>query len=166
MRSTGTKKPAMPRVCARKSNIRLRNVIETCCCFIQVLEGKEQEGRAPGELCWTTIPVGDVERAARFYSEVFDWKFERWGPTTTFTTPSLAGKHSGHLEESKERLTFPLPWVNVSDIGAALKKIKSAGGEIVEKESNIDPEGKVGLQAVFKDTEGNLLKLYRHSEKK
>jgi len=128
-------------------------------------DGHAEPRNAPGELCWTTIPVGDVERAARFYSEVFDWKFERWGPTTTFTTPSLAGKHSGHLGV-KERLTFPLPWVNVSDIGAALKKIKSAGGEIVEKESNIDPEGKVGLQAVFKDSEGNLLKLYRHSEKK
>jgi len=108
------------------------------------------------------IHADDVDRARRFYTEVFGWRFEAWGPpnfygvqTGTADDPGIEGA----LHERQEPLdgrgvrAFECT-VSVDDLGAARAAVVKAGGTV--RTQDIDIPG-VGTLFQFLDTEGNVL---------
>ena len=116
------------------------------------------------------IPAKDVKRALAFYSKAFGWNlsqfpgFEYWSVVTTDSDqngmPRSPGSINGGMGKKGEMAPKAVTvTINVSDIDAALKKVKSLGGGPVGKKM---PVGDMGWSAYFEDTEGNLIGLWQN----
>ncbi len=99
------------------------------------------------------FPATEIPATKRFYSDVFGWKFEDYGPDyTSFFDGRLAGGFD------KER--GPAPGVLVvlyaSDLQATEAKVKAAGGKIVKPTFSFPG----GRRFHFTDPNGNELAVW------
>jgi predicted enzyme related to lactoylglutathione lyase len=115
------------------------------------------------------IPARDLERAARFYREVFGWTVEPlpWEGHPYYKVRGSAvaeegGKEGidGGLTTAGQGLEHPLLMIHLSGIRLddCLRKIEEAGGTIALPAT---PVGGLGSWARFRDPEGNLLGLWQ-----
>lgn len=111
---------------------------------------------------WFEIPVSDMDRAARFYSALFDCHLHRMDfgefqmaifPHGVVGAALCAGPwyHPG--------TSGPVVYLNANpDLQATLDKVEAAGGSVVMPKKQISPEH--GHMALFIDSEGNRLALH------
>jgi hypothetical protein len=110
------------------------------------------------------IPADDVGRAKKFYQSLLGWKIE---PATSFFDKTqqrqniITGKpEKGTMNRGglyKRHMPGPIMnFVIVEDLGAVLASVERLGGTIVMPKN---PIKSVGLVAVIRDTEGNILGL-------
>jgi predicted enzyme related to lactoylglutathione lyase len=115
------------------------------------------------------IPVGDMVRARKFYTEIFGWEITETGmendyslattvETDDVSMPKEPGAINGalYLRESDDEC--PAIVINVSSIYEYLQRVEGAGGRVVTKKS---PVGHFGLYAEITDPEGNLVGLFQ-----
>jgi len=124
--------------------------------------GTEATAASTGNgICHIDIPVDDLTRASKFYTDVFGWKCTPTHMENYVLFASNDSKFSvgGGLtkREHGEKLTSQVLYLHVCDIDAHLEKIKAAGGHTVKPKFELP---NVGFFATFKDTEDNLLSLY------
>ncbi len=106
------------------------------------------------------IPARSREESARFYNDLFGWKFEHMsGPTpyTLFETGNIGGGYpelDGKMFEAGDVLIY----VESEDIEADLQKAQSLGATVVTTRTEIPGFGHF---AVFKDPSGNRLALWK-----
>ena len=114
------------------------------------------------------IPVDEIERAKKFYSDVFQWQVNS-APgmayhmvTTTPVGPDYRPKEAGGINggilQREATIRSPVLVVNVQDIKSAVARIRAAGGKIVRDPM---PVGDMGIAAYFQDPEGNLLGIWQ-----
>lgn len=115
------------------------------------------------------IHAGDVDRACAFYSNVFGWSFEPWGPPDFFLISTGPKEHPGirgALEKRQEPLTgtgmrgFECT-IGVADVDAIQTAVEANGGTIVMPPVTIPT---VGRMIKFHDTEGNLVCAMRYDQ--
>ena len=114
------------------------------------------------------IPVDDLERAQKFYKNVFGWKMESLPgieyimigttPVDEKGMPKEIGAINGGMIKRQRPVTSPLITIGVEDIDYAMKNVKKMGGEIVRGKMQV---GEFGYAAYFKDTEGNIIGLWQ-----
>jgi predicted enzyme related to lactoylglutathione lyase len=77
------------------------------------------------------FPASDLPATKKFYSDVFGWKFEDYGPEyTSFQDGRLAG---GFWTESQPQSgAGPLVVLYSTDLADTLAKVEQAGGKIVK----------------------------------
>lgn len=124
-------------------------------------------------ISWFDIPAEDLDRAAEFYSTVFDVEFREAGDTDEpyLMFPVEDGEVGGGLFEAGE-MTFDGgdavafepgetgPTVYLTVAGAmddALDRVRDAGGTVLVDTEGI--EGESMVYAVVRDTEGNRIGL-------
>jgi predicted enzyme related to lactoylglutathione lyase len=115
----------------------------------------------PNNIAHFDIAADDVERARRFYEQVFGWRFEAWGPpdfylihTGTDADPGIHGSLSKRQEPSPGRARVGYECtVSVDDLAAIKAAIIANGGRIVFDEYEIVG---VGRMIRFADSEGNI----------
>jgi predicted enzyme related to lactoylglutathione lyase len=114
------------------------------------------------------IPADDQARARDFYGAAFDWRLDvlpELQYTNVLTTPvdeqtqqpREPGAINGGMFERTGDLAHPIITVDVDDIDAALERISSLGGSVVQSKTAIPGMGYFGY---FRDTEGNVLGLW------
>jgi predicted enzyme related to lactoylglutathione lyase len=101
------------------------------------------------------IGAQDRAKAARFYSQLFDWKIEEHGDSHRITT---GGKLPGSIVNADEG--FASFFVQVDDIEASLKRVEELGGEVVAPPSQ---KGN-GRYAVFSDPDGTWIGLFERTK--
>jgi predicted enzyme related to lactoylglutathione lyase len=97
------------------------------------------------------------DRAAKFYSDVFGWKFQKWdGPqdywlvTTGTETPGIDGGMARRPEgDDHGHIVTTIDVANVDD---AMERVTEAGGTVTSEKMTIPG---VGWLAYFQDPEGN-----------
>jgi predicted enzyme related to lactoylglutathione lyase len=108
------------------------------------------------------INADDVPRARQFYTTVFGWEFEPWGPPGFYliaTGHEKAGGHSGGLQERRElvrgqkMIGFECT-IGVENIDETIRAIEAQGGRLAAPKFHIPT---VGTVAYFTDTEGNVV---------
>src|SRR3984893_14009447 len=100
------------------------------------------------------FPALDTGKIKAFYSQVFGWKFEDYGPNyTSFQDGRLAG---GFTKVASAGKGGPLVVIYATDLASAEAKIKAAGGAIV-KEAFSFPGGR---RFHFSDPSGNVLAVW------
>jgi uncharacterized protein len=125
------------------------------------------------------LPAKDMDRVRKFYESAFGWQTTQLGAEmgnfvlayTTETdenrTPKKNGAiNGGFYEKTKPDQQTKLT-IMVDDIREAIKKIKEAGGKVidgVQKPGEPDEVPGVGLFATFTDTEGNVVSIYEDYE--
>lgn len=115
---------------------------------------------------WFEIPVIDIERAAKFYSTVFDVNIQiqdfngvkmGWFPPGD-DKPGASGALIQFKDYRPSRTDGALLYFNSETITKELKLIQDNGGEVLQEKTEISAE--IGHMAVFIDTEGNRVALY------
>jgi uncharacterized protein len=113
------------------------------------------------------IHADDVDRARRFYSAVFGWRFQSWGPPGFFQVFTGTDEHpgiEGALHGRHETLTgtgmrgFECT-VSVDDLPAIEQAVLSNGGTVVQSGFHIVS---VGTLLTFLDTEGNTVNAMKY----
>jgi predicted enzyme related to lactoylglutathione lyase len=118
-------------------------------------------------LCWTDIPVNDLDRAIRFYSEVLGQKVDKQeapGFGAYGLLPHAENQVSGCLAQSpdnKPSQSGPLIYLAVNGrLDAAVTAVEKQGGKVLQGKHPIGP---YGYRAIIADSEGNRIAL--HSQK-
>ena len=114
------------------------------------------------------IPSSDPGKAKKFYESAFGWTVnqvpgaEYWMAYTTETnmetqTPTGMGINGGIVPRKDASAEYPVMYVNVPDIDAALKAVEAAGGKMLEPKTAM---GEWGHYAMISDPDGNTIGLY------
>jgi predicted enzyme related to lactoylglutathione lyase len=115
------------------------------------------------------IPAHDLERAARFYREVFGWTVDplSWGGQPYYRVrgsalPQEGGREGieGGLTAAGQGVDQPLLMIHLSGITLddCLRKVEAAGGRVEMPPTAV---AAMGFWARFRDSEGNLLGLWQ-----
>ena len=117
-----------------------------------------------GRVVHFEIHCGDLDRAERFYRDVFGWAVQRWeGAPVDYrlvtTGPDDQPGVNGALVERRgdatgEAVIAFVNTVQVDDLADVERRVAKAGGTQVMPRDTIPGVGGV---AYFKDTEGNIL---------
>ena len=109
------------------------------------------------------IHADNVERAVKFYQDLFAWEFTNWGGPMAYWLiktgeDGAPGINGGLLARKYPRdglgLNSYVCTVDVPDLDACLAKALASGGELALAKM---PVPNVGWLAYIKDTEGNVL---------
>ncbi len=112
------------------------------------------------------IPAKKMERAKKFYEEVFGWKMTEFQPSYLMATtvksdpegkPTEAGGINGALTKYDTHNPNTVITIEVDNIDEHIKKIEAAGGAVVMPKDKI--EG-MGYWARVIDSEENVIGLF------
>lgn len=123
-------------------------------------------------IVWADIPVTDLDRAAKFYSQVLGMPVNRMPGVDGVAIPGSPPAEGQPAPENMEMtVAFDLyvggkpsvdgPTVYLSaqgDIAGMLQRVRDAGGEVLQEPQDMGPM--IGTLAFFKDTEGNRIGLH------
>ncbi len=119
-------------------------------------------------LNWFEIAVSDINRAKKFYEEVFGIKMEvqeMMGMQMAFFPADMETKVGGALVQSnmhKPSVEGAVIYLNANpDLSVALGNVEKAGGKVAMPKMHINDE--TGYMGFFIDSEGN--KVGVHSNK-
>ena len=113
---------------------------------------------------WFDLPVGDLQRASKFYGAVLGIKVSQEDAGGfKFAVLEHTGGNGGCLVPGKASADGILVYMNVDGrIQDAVKQAAKHGGRIVEKVKSIGPHG---FRAVIVDSEGNRVALHSNTDK-
>ncbi|MEO6330742.1 MAG: VOC family protein [Ginsengibacter sp.] len=118
-------------------------------------------------LNWFEVPAIDIDRASKFYAEIFAAEMspmqEMMGmKMVSFPADMGNGKASGAIVQSqmhKPSTEGCVIYLNANpEIQTVIDKIEKAGGKVAMPKTQITPE--IGYMAFFIDTEGNKMGLH------
>ena len=112
------------------------------------------------------IPADDVERARKFYSDVFGWKISKWeglrSSSEYWLIDSSSGKEKASISGGIIKRQAPnhpfMNYVGVDSIDAYLEKVRKAGGKVALPKQVVPG---VGAFAAFMDSENNVIGLHQ-----
>ncbi|MFF9059933.1 VOC family protein [Streptomyces sp. NPDC101213] len=113
---------------------------------------------AEGVPCWVDAQLPDVDAGRRFYGELFGWAFEEaygssvWARLDGEPVAALAHKTDGRMP-TVWTVSFATP-----DAEATVRRIRTAGGQVVTAPAPVDGAGVAALAA---DPEGAVFGLWQ-----
>jgi len=113
---------------------------------------------AHGDITHIDIPVGDLDRAKAFYSELFGWSIQ--APPGFEDYPMWRAPNQisgGGLAPRSADFTQPRSYVEVDSIDDTLAKVTANGGTVVMEKT---PISETSWWAAFADPDGNHVGLY------
>ena len=116
------------------------------------------------------VSADDLERAEKFYSGVFGWKFAKWGGGDDSTEPYrliTTGEDSepginGGMFLRRGPMTGHVNTVDVPSVDEYTERITASGGTVVMPKMTIPG---VGYLVYCQDTEGSLFGIMERDEK-
>lgn len=122
------------------------------------------------KVSWFEMPADDIDRASGFYNKVFGWRTPPMGSEGVYALTTAAdddgnpmeagGINGGIHRRAGDADAGPVVNISVDDIDATLEQVVAAGGRVIQPRSTVE----FGLTtALFADTEGNVLGIYRFS---
>jgi predicted enzyme related to lactoylglutathione lyase len=112
-----------------------------------------------GEIVHYEIAANDVDRAVAFWGGLFGWQFgESVMPGMDYRMTQVSEGSGAAIYQADDVDPHPKVYHDVSDIDAALAKVRELGGEAEEK----SPVPGHGWFAACKDTEGNAFSLWQN----
>lgn len=117
-------------------------------------------------LNWFEIATNDLDRAQKFYEDVFGIKMDSMDMPNlqmrTFPGNGMNGKVGGALVKSgmhKPSKEGALIYLNANpDLAEPLSRVQQAGGKVLLPKTHISAD--IGYMAFFEDTEGNAVAMH------
>lgn len=117
------------------------------------------------------IQAENIERAMKFYTDVFGWEFPKWMDEPLYMGVMTAPKDSkepginggllirkGSAPANGQPVNAFICTVQVENIDETIKKIEAAGGTLALPKYAIM---NMAWQAYYKDTEGNIFGIHQ-----
>jgi uncharacterized protein len=111
-----------------------------------------------GKICYVEIPATNVQESAEFYERAFGWQIRQRGDGSIAfddTVNQVGG--AWVLERPPASEPGLMLYIMVASAAAAVDRVISAGGEIVQP---ADPDARE-VVATFRDPAGNVLGIYQ-----
>ncbi|PTY04840.1 VOC family protein [Opitutaceae bacterium EW11] len=115
-------------------------------------------------LCWSDIPVRDIDRAVSFYSAVLGAPTQKMtleGGIVFGLLPGSDTGASGCLVVGPDYVPShqgPLVYLSVEGrLDAAVECVRKSGGKVLEEKHQIGPHG---FRVIVEDSEGNRVALH------
>jgi predicted enzyme related to lactoylglutathione lyase len=106
------------------------------------------------QIDYIEFPAVDISKIKEFYSSVFGWKFEDYGPDyTSFADGRLAG---GFTKDAPLPVKGILVVLYASDLEGTASKVKAAGASVTKEIFSFAG----GRRFHFKDPSGNELAVW------
>lgn len=114
------------------------------------------------------MPYQDAARVKKFYENAFGWGMQQMGAemgeyvvahtaeTDDKNMVKTPGTINGGFYKKNSEAASPNVVISVTDITAAMEKVTSAGGELMDGPMDIPG---IGTYANFRDTEGNRVSM-------
>ena len=102
------------------------------------------------------IPCDDPEKTMKFFEEVFNWQFQKFGENEYWMATTGDEKEPGINGAIMKKRDPQQPMTNsisVSNLEETMEKVNASGGQIVVPKMPIPG---VGWLAFFKDPDGNI----------
>jgi predicted enzyme related to lactoylglutathione lyase len=80
------------------------------------------------KIAYLELPAQDLAASRGFYSSLFGWTFQDYGPT--YTAFSNSGTGGGLNADPAERTSAPLVVIETQDLESTEQNIREAGGKI------------------------------------
>ena len=113
---------------------------------------------------WFELPAENIERAIKFYREVFGYDMSAQdfgGLTMAFfpMDPKLPGAGGALVQHEMYKPSHKgtMIYFSVDNIEGVLQKVSNYGGSVINEKSSI---GEFGFVAHFEDSEGNRVALH------
>jgi len=107
----------------------------------------------------------DPEALAKFYSDVFDWKVEKWDGPMEYWLIQTGEEGEPGIDGGLGKRTQPgestTNTIDVEDLDAFIAKIENMGGKVV---SPRHPVPGVGWMSYCSDPDGNLFGMMQSDE--
>lgn len=112
-------------------------------------------------ICHFNIPAEDIERAKKFYAELFGWKIEKYGPMEyyaigTTTLDGEEGLDGGMIKRENPQQTI-IHYIEVQSMDEYLAKVEKLGGKVLLPKTTVP---NIGYTALCLDTENNAFGLW------
>ena len=122
------------------------------------------------------MPADDVERAKKFYTDLFGWKIEKWPGTSSKDSSSSSMEYwivsttddkgnkapiGGGLMKRQEQHQQITNFIDVNSVDEYSSKIEKIGGKVVVTKMAIPG---MGYFAVCHDTENNSFGIWETNE--
>ena len=114
---------------------------------------------------WFDIPADDLDRAQKFYKDVFDWKFDKWDGPMEYYMADTGKEEPGINGGLAKRMPGQMGITNtitVPSVDEFAKKITDNGGQLITQKMPIPG---IGWFAQCSDTEGNIFGIIEMDEK-
>jgi len=128
---------------------------------------KDRVQKKSNPVVYFEIPVIDMDRATKFYSTVFNFKFDTTiidnNEMALFPFTQVNSGISGALAKGeiyKPTKDGVLIYFNTANMDETLRLANTNGGKILYPKT----DNGIGLVAEFEDTEGNRIALYKSKE--
>jgi predicted enzyme related to lactoylglutathione lyase len=149
------------------SNIgRIAVVADPQRAIVALIEGMQPSQPQPveldalGRVGWHELLAEDWATAFTFYSELFGWQKDgtKLGPTDTYQLFSSGEETIGGIftKRAAEPIPYWLYYFNVEDIDAAVERVRTCGGQILEGPIEV-PEGSWIIRCI--DPQGAIFAL-------
>lgn len=111
-----------------------------------------------GKICYVEIPATNVQESAEFYERAFGWQIRQRGDGS-IAFDDTVNQVSGAWVLERPPASEPglMLYIMVASAAAAVDRVISAGGEIVQP---ADPDARE-VVATFRDPAGNVLGIYQ-----
>lgn len=108
-----------------------------------------------GRVVHFELPADDLERAGKFYSEVFGWKISNWEPGYSLIMTGEEGEPgiNGGLMQRGPGRDVTVNTIDVSSLDESVAKVIAHGGKVVAPKMAIPT---MGYLAYCTDAEGNM----------
>ena len=111
-------------------------------------------------IVWFEIPADNVERARKFYGDLFGWKIEKFpGPMEYWHIDTGGGDDTpdGGLMARKHREHTITNYVNVASVDDSAAKVEKLGGRICMPKTAVPG---MGYFVICQDPENNMFALW------
>lgn len=116
-----------------------------------------------GRVVHFDINANEPDRAMKFYTNVFNWKFEKWEGPMEYWLITTGEENEPGIDGGMTKTNNPGIYtglsINTNNIDDTIGKIRNFGGTITQEKMAIPG---VGWFIGFKDTEGNQLGAMQH----
>lgn len=113
---------------------------------------------SPHPIVHIEFSAKDLEKAARFYADLFGWQVEQLPEMSYATFQPEAGPGGGFSRVSEQnRAGTTVVYIQTDDIEATLTKAESLGGKTLVPKDEVPG---MGWFALFSDPSGNMVGLW------
>ncbi len=117
-----------------------------------------------GRVVWHDLNTTDIEKAKRFYGEMFAWSIKAEGQWHLIYPGDNPQEHFGAVMALDAKRNLPshwLPYIAVESLDDAMGKVQKAGGKVHMGKT---PAGKTGNFAVCGDPQQATFVLWQYNE--
>ena len=124
----------------------------------------QKESQTAASIVWFEIPADNIERARKFYADLFGWKIEKFPGVADYWHIDTGGAEDSPDGALMARSQAGQPitnYVSVESVIDATAKVEKLGGKICAPKTAVP---QMGYFSICQDTEGNTFALWESNE--